>query len=231
MWKADARAVGAASSWGTYPSSALKKIHRNCSNNSFHSHHQRDQKRKKEPDQAQPKTVEEWIEVTRKKKKKSPQKAEDKSATASSTKATTPTSTKATPPAAIYIPKSVTAPIPAHITDHPPASKTRKKSKSKPAPTTPEAEETPMETTTNLKRRRSSGEGAAKKVCSGPPCPEDPLEGPSNAFSPKPLPQQAPPHLPFPPPLLSLPPPILHTYIQTLHQRDPGGKPKQPTRT
>ena len=66
-----------------------------------------------------------------------------------------------------------------------------------------------METTTNLKRRTSSREGAAKKVCSGPPCPEDPLEGPSNAFSPKPLPQQAPPHLPFPPPLLSLPPPIL----------------------
>ena len=59
-----------------------------------------------------------------------------------------------------------------------------------------------------LEHISSSGEGAAKKVCSGPPCPEDPLEGPSNAFSPKPLPQQAPPHLPFPPPLLSLPPPI-----------------------
>ena len=66
-----------------------------------------------------------------------------------------------------------------------------------------------METATNLKRRRSSGEGAAKKVCSGPPCPENPLEGPSNAFPQKPPPQQAPLHLPFLPPLLSLPPPLL----------------------
>ena len=68
-----------------------------------------------------------------------------------------------------------------------------------------------METATNLKRRRSSREGAAKKVCSGPTCPEDPLEGPSHAFLPKPkhLPQQAPPNLQIPPPVLSLPPPIL----------------------
>ena len=165
--------------------------------------------KEKEPDQAQPKTVEEWVEVTRK-KKKSPQKAEDKPTTASPAKVKTPAPTKATTPTStkIYTPKSVTAPIPAHITEHPPASKTKKKTKTKPAPTTPEAEETPMETTTNLKRRRSSGEGAAKKVCSGPPCSEDPLEGPSNALPPKPLLQQAPPQLPFPP-LIPLPPPIL----------------------
>ena len=68
-----------------------------------------------------------------------------------------------------------------------------------------------METATNLKRRRSSGEGAAKKVCSGPTCPEDPLEDPSHAFppKPKPLPQQAPPNPQIPPPLLSLPPPLI----------------------
>ena len=87
------------------------------------------------------------------------------------------------------------------------------------APTTTEAPETPMETATNLKRRRNSEEGAAKKMCSGPPCPEDPLEGPSNAFHRKPLPQQAPLQLPFPPlfqsqplpPLPPLPPPQYRT--------------------
>ena len=69
-----------------------------------------------------------------------------------------------------------------------------------------------METTSNLKRRRDSGEGAAKKICGGPSCTEDPLEGPSNAYPQmQPLPQQVPNHLlllaPFPP--LSLPPPPL----------------------
>ena len=88
----------------------------------------------------------------------------------------------------------------------------RKKAQTKPVPSTPvpsspEAQEVPMETATNLKRRRSSGEGCGKKVCSGPPYPEDPLEGPSNAFPQKPLPQQAPLQLPFPPPFLSFPPP------------------------
>ena len=68
-----------------------------------------------------------------------------------------------------------------------------------------------METTTNLKRRRSSGEGAAKKMCAGPPCTDDPLEGPSNAF--QPTPQQPPPQqtlpripIPFPPPPFPPPP-------------------------
>ena len=69
-----------------------------------------------------------------------------------------------------------------------------------------------METSTNLKRRRDSGEGAAKKVCAGPSCTEDLLEGPSNAYPQKqPLPQQVPMQVPllapFPP--LSLPPPPL----------------------
>ena len=69
-----------------------------------------------------------------------------------------------------------------------------------------------METTTNLKRRRDSGEGAAKKVRAEPSDTEDPLEGPSNAHHQKqPLPQQVPMQIPllapFPP--LSLPPPPL----------------------
>ena len=122
-----------------------------------------------------------------------------------------PASTKITTPTTASIYKSVTAPIPAHITEHPPLTKARKKAKNKQGSTSPETSEALMETATNLKRRRSSGEGAAKKVCSGPPCLEEPLEGPSNVFSPKPkpLPQQAPLNLQFPPPLLSLPPPIL----------------------
>ena len=37
----------------------------------------------------------------------------------------------------------------------------------------------PMDTSVNLKRRRDSGEGASKKMCSGPSHPNDPLEGPS----------------------------------------------------
>ena len=129
----------------------------------------------KEQDQATSKTVEEWVEVTWKKKKKSPQKTWNQ---------------------------------PQPKQRHQP--KARKKAKNKQISTSPETSETPMETATNLKRR-SSGEGAAKKVCSGPTCPDDPLEGPSYAFppKPKPLPQQAPPNLRFPPPLLSLPPPIL----------------------
>ena len=62
-----------------------------------------------------------------------------------------------------------------------------------------------METTTNLKRRRDSGEGAAKKVCAGPSSTDDPLEGPSNAYPQKqPLPQQVPIQAPL---MAPLPPP------------------------
>ena len=134
------------------------------------------------------------------KKKKTPQKAENKSTTASPAKKA---STSASTP--VFIPTSVTAPIPANITEHPviPASKVaaRKKSKTKTASTNIETPETNMETTTNLKRRRNSGEGAAKKMCSGPSYPEDPLEGPSNAHPPKqPFPQKATLQLPRPSP-------------------------------
>ena len=131
----------------------------------------------KELDHAQPKKVEDWIEVTRK-KKKSLKKAEDKSATASPAKNMESASAKVSTPGA-FIPKSVTAPIPYHITEHPPATKARKKAKTTPVPTTPKAQETPMEMATNLKKRRSSGEGTTEKMCT-----EDPLEGPSN-LSPK----------------------------------------------
>ena len=41
-----------------------------------------------------------------------------------------------------------------------------------------------METFTNLKRRRNSNKRATKKICAGPPCIDDSLEGPSNAFHP-----------------------------------------------
>ena len=62
-----------------------------------------------------------------------------------------------------------------------------------------------METTTNLKRRRDSGEGAAKKLC---PEKTPPEAGPSSQPSP-PVPSPLPP-LPsptFPPPKITLPSP------------------------
>ena len=124
-------------------------------------------------------------------KKKNPPKAENKSTTSSLVKKqknkTEPTSTSASIP--VFIPTSVTAPIPANITEHPvlpaPKAAARKKSKIKAVSTIIETSETNMETTTNLKRRRNSGEGAAKKMCSGLSYTEDPLEGPSNAYPPK----------------------------------------------
>ena len=104
----------------------------------------------------------------------------------------------------VFMPTSVTESIPAHIIEHPalPAAKAsaRKKPKTKTVPITPE---TPMDTSTNLKRRRNSGEGASEKMCSRPSYPEGPLEGPSNAF-----PQRQPlPQTPLQPPLPSPPPP------------------------
>ena len=62
-----------------------------------------------------------------------------------------------------------------------------------------------METSTNLKRRRDSGEGAAKKLC---PEKTPPEAGPSSQPSP-PAPSPLPP-LPsptFPPPKITLPSP------------------------
>ena len=50
----------------------------------------------KEQGIATPKTVEEWIEVNRKKKKKSPQKSEDKQSSASPVKEVEPSRKKAT---------------------------------------------------------------------------------------------------------------------------------------
>ena len=86
--------------------------------------------REKEQDIPTPKTVEEWIEVNRRKKKKSPQKSEGKPSSASPVKEVEP----ATKKTETNIFTSVTAPIPAHITEHPPLSKTRKKAKNKVPP-------------------------------------------------------------------------------------------------
>ena len=85
--------------------------------------------REKEQDIPTPKTVEEWIEVNRKKKKKSPQKSEDKPSSDSPAKEVEPATKKVVSPIETNIHKSVTARIPAHITEHPPLSKTRKKAK------------------------------------------------------------------------------------------------------
>ena len=176
----------------------------------------------KETGQVQPKKAEGgWTEVTRK-KKRSPKKVEDKASTMTITAAASPAKgtdlerspqespPKSPPKTSPYIPKSVTAPIPRHIVEHPVPPAKQSKSKKKPIAETPG---TPMETCTNLKRRRNSNEGAAKKICAGPPCIDDPLEGPSNAFQPppqQPPPQQAPTQMPipFPPPLPLLPPPF-----------------------
>ena len=151
----------------------------------------------KESGQVQPKNMEEgWTEVTR--KKRSPKKVEDKASTMTITATASPAKgtdserspqqspPKSPPKAPQYIPKSVTAPISWNIVEHPvlPANKSSaKKSKSKENPTTTETSGTPMETFTNLKRWRNSNEGAAKKICAGPPCIDDPLEGPLMPFS------------------------------------------------
>ena len=171
----------------------------------------------KESGQAQLKKDEEgWTEVTRK-KRKSPKRGEDKPATTSPVKNAEPASTPA------FIPASVTEPIPAHITEHPvlPAAKASANKKPKAKTTT----ETPMETSTNLKRRRNSGEVASKKMCSGPSHPKDPLEGPSNAFpQSQPLPQQ----VPLQPPFSSPPPPPPPQHAPPKQQSPQTPQPLQP---
>ena len=181
--------------------------HRNRSINSFHS----DATSEKEPDQAQQKKADDWIEVTRQ-KKKSPKKAEDKFTSASPAKEMEPAPAKATT-SAIFIPRSVTAPIPAHITEHPPTTKARKKAKSKPVSTTSHYFRSTRNTRNSNgdshkseeekeQRRRSRQESMFRATL--------PWGSPgSNAFPQKPPPQQVPLHLSFPPPLLSLPPPLL----------------------
>ena len=168
--------------------------------------------------QAQPKTNDQegWSEVTRKRRgspkqgvkspiASPPQKQTKAPATAESS-ASTP-ATKKAPEVLTTAKKPATVMTPASpATPASPIKKTKKKK------TTNKENIENMETTSNLKRRRDSGEGAAKKMCAGPSCTEDPLEGPSNAYPQmQPLPQQVPSHLPllapFPP--LSLPPPPL----------------------
>ena len=169
-----------------------------------------------DPSQGQPKTndKEGWSEVTRRRRgfpkqgkkgliSSSPQKQtkapEPVAAAATAEQATTPT-TKKGPQTPTTTKTTATSTTPVSPTL---AKKKKKKSKE---------DHENMETTTNLKRRRDSGEGAAKKMRAGPSGTEDPLEGPSNAHHQKqPLPQQVPMQIPllapFPP--LSLPPPPL----------------------
>ena len=128
-------------------------------------------------------------------------KTPEPAAAATEEQLTTPGSTPATQKG----PQTPTTAKTTTTTPVPPVSPTLSKKKKK-KPNKEDHEN--METSMNLKRRRDSGEGAAKKVCAEPSCTEDPLEGPSNAYPQKqPLPQQVPLLAPFPP--LSLPPPPL----------------------
>ena len=169
--------------------------------------------------QVQPKTNEQegWTEVNRKKKgppkqgeknqNASPSQRQDKAQPPAApespkTPATTTSKVSATPApkttpkssATPATPTTSTAPVPLATTASP-ASKKMKKKK-----TTNHTEE--METYTNLKRRRDSGEGAAKKMCPEKPQPE---AGPSSQKQPQP--QSPPPSLPSPSPS-TLPPPL-----------------------
>ena len=72
-----------------------------------------------------------------------------------------------------------------------------------------------METNTNLKRRRDSGEGATKKIC-----PEQPKAGPSSQLQK----QQPPPPSP-------LPPPPFPSNITTHTNPSPNCHPLTPART
>ena len=173
-----------------------------------------------DPSQGQPKTNDQegWSEVTRKRRgspkqgEKSPissppQKQTKVPAPATAEQSTTPTST----PATKKVPQTPTTAktTATSMTPVSPVSPTLIKKKKKKIN---KEDHENMETSTNLKRRRDSGEGAAKKVCAGPSCTEDPLEGHSNAYPQKqPLPQQVPIPVPLlaPFPSLSLPPPPL----------------------
>ena len=164
-----------------------------------------------DPSQGQPKTndKEGWSEVTRK-RRGSPKQGEKslmvpppqnqtktpEPAAATQEKATTPTKKG---------PQTPTTKTTATTPGSPTLAKKKKGRKNK-------EDHESMETKTNLKRRRDSGEGAAKKVCARPSSTDDPLEGPSNAYPQKqPLPQQVPIQAPLmaplpPPPPLPLPP-------------------------
>ena len=160
------------------------------------------------PGQAQPKTSnqEGWTEVTRK-RKGSPKQGEKSSSTTSPPQK----QTKAPPPPAVPEPPATPEPIKILSSPKIPETPTTPVKTASPAPSTPrkfrkktKSTETPMETNANLKRRRDSGEGAAKKIC---PEKSHPKAGPSSQTKPQPLPSSPP--SPLPPPLpspLTLPP-------------------------
>ena len=175
------------------------------------------------PGQVQPKlnNQEGWTEVTRK-RRGSPKKGE-KSPSSSSPpqkqiKAPSAVAVAATPePPATPAPVSPTPATPTPATPTPKTHKsTASPTTSTATPKTPAAAVPPMspkknkkkskqqiedmDTSVNLKRRRDSGEGAAKKIC-----PEQPKAGPSsqlqNQILPPPPPSPVPPP-PFPPQIL-----------------------------
>ena len=162
-----------------------------------------------DPSQGQPKTndKEGWSEVTRKRRgtPKQGEKGLMVSPPQNQTKTPEPaavtTQGKATSSTTKKGPQTPTTKTTATTPGSPTSAKKKKGGKNK-------EDHESMETSTNLKRRRDSGEGAAKKMCAGPSSTEDPLEGPSNAYPQKqPLPQQVPIQatlmapLPPPPPL------------------------------
>ena len=182
------------------------------------------------PGQVQPKSnnQEGWTEVTRK-RRGSPKKGEKSPSSSPPQK-----QIKAPPPpppavAVAATPEPPATPTPAPVTPTPaiPTLATQKPAASPTTstanPKTPAAAVPPvspkknkkktkqnqieeMETSVNLKRRRDSGEGAAKKIC-----PEQPKAGPSSQLQK----QQPPPSPPLSPP--PLPPQILQP-TQTPHQ-------------
>ena len=137
-----------------------------------------------DPSQGQPKTndKEGWSEVTWK-RRGSPKQGE-KSLIASPPQ----NQTKTPEPAAATTAEQATTPTTKKGPQTPTTTKTTATSTTPVSPTLAKKKKKKnkedhenMETSTNLKRRRDSGERAAKKVCAGPSCTEDPLEGPSNA--------------------------------------------------
>ena len=158
------------------------------------------------PAQLKPSNQEGWTEVARKRrgspkqgeKTSSPpqKKAQTAAAAAVVAAEATPTSEPPITPKPAT-PATETPATPAPVTSAPSAAtKTSpKKQKKKNKPNAPEE----METNFNLKRRRDSGEGTAKKIC-----PEQPKAGPSS----QPQKQSTPPPLPpppFPPPQILQP--------------------------
>ena len=189
------------------------------------------------PSQVQPKTNDQegWTEVTRKRKGSPKQGEKSKFIPSSETNQgpTTSTSTRITSNTGTTSPKVPTTPAPkitpetsatpvtpttpaAPVPSASAASPTSKKMKKK--KTANQTEE--METTTNLKRRRDSGEGAAKKMC---PEKSQSDAGPSSQTQPQPQlpPSSLPSSSPLPPTLFPPPKILLQSPPQQMDSLSP----------